>query len=211
MQKMRTDEWTGIESLRTRISCRKMKLLRQCTRLIDMNLGAVIFGLFVYACMYQQHSRHFILSSRLLARHYIQSLLRSINSFAPAMSVPRVFSQGRLALSRGFATRAPRATGSILRTVGTTLSQRQFSSNVRLQQETIQTPANGAEVPLTATRKASPEINARSIAITKLPKRVVKADIEKFLSSVGIDAYVAPQKLCWRPLGCNQFSSHVQN
>ncbi|KAF9693674.1 hypothetical protein EKO04_008418 [Ascochyta lentis] len=101
------------------------------------------------------------------------------------MSAPRVIAQGRFVLSRGFTT--SRAAGSIFRVVSTTLPQRQFSSNVRFQQETIQTPATGPEVPLTATRSVSPGNNARSIAITKLPKRVVKNDVEKLLRSAGFD------------------------
>ncbi|KZM22014.1 uncharacterized protein EKO05_0007289 [Ascochyta rabiei] len=101
------------------------------------------------------------------------------------MSAPKVIAQGRFVLSRGFTT--SRATSSILRAVSTTLPRRQLSSSVQFQQETVQTPATGPEVPLTATRNVSSGNNARSIAITKLPKRVVKADIEQLLRSAGVD------------------------
>ncbi|KAF2625499.1 hypothetical protein BU25DRAFT_492779 [Macroventuria anomochaeta] len=101
------------------------------------------------------------------------------------MSVPRVISQGRLALSRGFTTQ--RATGSILCVVSTAAPRRQFSSSVRIREEVVQTPATGPEVPLTATRTASSGNHAQSIAITKLPWDTVPADIEQLLRNAGVD------------------------
>lgn len=100
------------------------------------------------------------------------------------MSASRAISQGRVVLSRGFTT--SRASTSIFRIASTAVPQRQFSSNVRFQKE-VEQPVTGTGVPLTATRNASSANSARSIAITKLPKRVVKADIEQFLRSAGVD------------------------
>ncbi|KAJ4344952.1 hypothetical protein N0V95_006065 [Ascochyta clinopodiicola] len=100
------------------------------------------------------------------------------------MSVPKVIAQGRSVLSGGFT--ASRATSSIRCAVSTTLRQRQFSSSVRYHAETIQKPATGSQVPLT-TRNVTSGINARSIAITKLSKRVVKTDIERLLRNARVD------------------------
>lgn len=102
-----------------------------------------------------------------------------------AMSVSRAISQSRFALSRGFTTR--RATGSILHLVSAAAPQRQFSSSARNQEEVVQTPATGPEVPLTATRVAASGNNAHSIAITKLPWNTVPADIEQLLRDAGVD------------------------
>jgi hypothetical protein len=99
------------------------------------------------------------------------------------MSIPRVFSQGRAILSRGFNTSL--ATSSVSRTA---FLQRQFSSGVRFNQEVIETPAKGPEVPLAASQNGSSGNNAsRSIAIMKVPKRAVKADIEELLQNAGFD------------------------
>jgi hypothetical protein len=101
------------------------------------------------------------------------------------MSVPRVILQSRSVLLRGFTT--TRATGSILRTVSTALPRRDFSSTVRVQEEVIQTPATGPEVPLTATREATTGRLDRAIAIKRIHPRTVKADVEELLRGAGLD------------------------
>jgi len=176
-------------------------LARQCARVLSIWFLALDFSL-----RYAHLPVNNVFSASGIILLYtclqISSLFRSAESTATVMSTHRVISQGRLVLSRGFAT--PRATSSTLRTVSTSFPRRQFSLSVRRVQ-LQQTPATGAEVPLAATPKVSPGINAQSIAITKLPKRVVKADVEQLLRSVGVDAYVAQPKSSRRAIQCIAF------
>ncbi|KAF1926146.1 uncharacterized protein M421DRAFT_423136 [Didymella exigua CBS 183.55] len=99
------------------------------------------------------------------------------------MSVARVISQSRTALSRGFTTR--RAAGSLLHFVSTAAPQLQFSSSARIQEEVVQAPATGREAPLTAICNATPGNNAHSIAVTKMAWNTVPADVEQLLRNAG--------------------------
>ncbi|KAF2833446.1 hypothetical protein CC86DRAFT_461812 [Ophiobolus disseminans] len=65
--------------------------------------------------------------------------------------------------------------------------QRQLTTSAKLRQETIETPSRGPEVPLTSFTKEPQGSHARSIVILKVPKRAVRADIEKLLQSKGLD------------------------
>lgn len=93
-----------------------------------------------------------------------------------AMFVPRIVSQSRSALSRGFTTR--QAAASILHLVSTAASQQHFSSSTRVQEQAAQTLNTGPEIPTTATQAAASGNNAHSIAITKLPRNISPADVE---------------------------------
>lgn len=98
------------------------------------------------------------------------------------MSVPRAIFQSRAVLFRSFASQ--RATGLILRLTSTATPQRQFTSSARIQEEVVQTPATGPEVPLTATRDGAA---GNGIAITKLNRDATPDQIQQLLRDAGVD------------------------
>jgi hypothetical protein len=98
------------------------------------------------------------------------------------MSISRAIVQSRFALSKAFAS--SRATSSLLRPTSTAAPQRQFTSSAWFQEEVIQTPATGSEVPLTATRD---EATVNGVAITKLNRNTSPAEIQQLLRDAGVE------------------------
>ena len=102
------------------------------------------------------------------------------------MSTIRVASLSRGVLVRGFTT--ARSMCPRVLTINAANPHRQFVSSTRSQLDTIQNPSTLSGLPPAGGQQALAELNARSIALLKVPRRATKSDIEKLLRSKGVEA-----------------------
>jgi hypothetical protein len=98
------------------------------------------------------------------------------------MAVPRLLSRGRCLFAR--TTPSVRVAPSAITSIGTSITKREFTASYSRREDIIETPSRGPEIALTDAR-APTSSPSPGIALLRLPKMLVKREVEELLQSKG--------------------------
>jgi hypothetical protein len=132
-------------------------------------------------------------SSHSASRCFIELLECQPPIICTMLVASRTLLRSRCLFSRGCAT--SRTARSSLFLAKAPHVQRQFASSPGRWQETIETPSQGPEVPLTASSTGPTESHLRSVAVLRLPLEATRSEIEALFKGKGLEMYVASESL----------------